>query len=103
MSKASRLKKWRFKQAAGVDVICGICDEPISKGGDKGKGALTVDHIIPKSLGGTNDNSNLQPAHAKCNRLRQNYVLHEFKGFLKNQETIVKRAVEIIDANNKPV
>jgi 5-methylcytosine-specific restriction endonuclease McrA len=96
MSKASMLKKWRFKQAANVDVICGICDEPISRGGDKGKGALTADHIIPKSLGGRNENANLQPAHARCNRERQNIILHQFKGHLKD-EMIVKRAVELID------
>lgn len=98
MSKASMMKKWRAKQNAGVDVICAICDEPISKGGDKGKGALTVDHIVPKSLGGLNENSNLQPAHAACNRRRQNNVLHEFKGYMKAQDRVV-RAIQIIDAH----
>lgn len=96
MSKVGRLKKWRAKQNAGVEVICGICGEPISKGGDYGKGSLTVDHIIPKSLGGTFENRNLQPAHAICNRMRQNTILHEFKGALKMQDR-VKRAVELID------
>lgn len=95
MSKASMIKHWRFKQAA-VGIICAICDEPISKGGDKGKGALTADHIVPKSLGGTWENANLQPAHAACNRNRQNYLLHEFKGYMKGQDR-VKRAIEIID------
>lgn len=100
MSKQAMLKKWRFKQLAGVDVVCGICEQPISRGGDKGKGALTADHIIPKSLGGLNANENLQPAHATCNRKRQNTVLHEFKGALKG-EKLVRRAIEIIDRDAK--
>jgi 5-methylcytosine-specific restriction endonuclease McrA len=90
------MKKWRAKQNAGVEVLCGICNQPISKGGDKGKGALTADHIIPKSLGGTWDNTNLQPAHLICNRQRQNTILHQFKGHLKDQ-LIISRAIELID------
>lgn len=97
MSKQAMMKHWYYKREAGFDLICGICDQPISKGGDKGKGALTVDHIIPKSLGGTNENANLQPAHSVCNRRRSNTVLHLFKDKMKDQETILKRALELID------
>lgn len=45
------------------DLHCGICGEIIKKG-------WTVDHIIPKSRGGNNDLSNLQPTHGKCNNLK---------------------------------
>lgn len=96
MSKQSMLKKWRGKMSAGIEVICGICDHPISPGGDKGKGGITADHILPKSLGGTCANQNLQPAHAICNRNRQNTILHEFKG-AQEGEKLVRRAVELID------
>lgn len=100
MSVKARLKKWRYMQAAGVPVICGICDEPISKEGDKGKGPLTTDHIIPRALGGGNENSNLQPAHKICNHRRSHYLLEEFKEALKNQE-ILRYAIQIIDERNK--
>ena len=33
---------------------------------------LTIDHIMPVSLGGTNDISNLQPLCMPCNRLKGN-------------------------------
>lgn len=95
MSKAGVLKKWRYKQAA-VGIQCALCGKMISKGGDKYKGDLTVDHIVPKSLGGTFAKDNLQPAHAICNRRRQNLLLHEFAK-KRTQEDIVRHAIEIID------
>lgn len=47
---------------------CGICGDDIDlalKWPDKA--SLSIDHIIPLALGGTNRESNLQPAHAGCN------------------------------------
>jgi hypothetical protein len=46
-------------------LLCGIC-------GDFLDPALAdVDHVHPKSLGGSNDLSNLQLAHVTCNRSKQ--------------------------------
>jgi 5-methylcytosine-specific restriction endonuclease McrA len=42
--------------------FCGICRRPVMRIHD-----MTIDHIIEKSKGGTNDISNLQIAHAECN------------------------------------
>jgi hypothetical protein len=33
-------------------------------------GAPTIDHVLPKALGGTNDASNLRLAHRRCNGRR---------------------------------
>lgn len=52
--------------------FCGICgsfiqaDEP-----------LDIDHVIPVALGGSNEPSNLQAAHAVCNRRKGARVLGE--------------------------
>jgi len=35
---------------------------------------MTVDHIIPKSLGGTRDISNLQPMCSKCNNKKADAI-----------------------------
>lgn len=41
--------------------VCQLCGEAVA-----GRG--TIDHIVPKSRGGTDDLENLQLAHAACNQ-----------------------------------
>jgi 5-methylcytosine-specific restriction enzyme A len=41
--------------------VCALCGHP---------GADSVDHVVPRSRGGSNDDSNLRAAHAHCNASR---------------------------------
>lgn len=41
--------------------ICAICHAP---------GATHVDHIVPKSAGGTNDPANLRAVHERCHQAK---------------------------------
>lgn len=41
--------------------------------------ATTVDHIIPRSKGGKDTYSNLEPACPDCNQKKKADYLHEFK------------------------
>lgn len=51
--------------------ICGICTEPIDLRLDyPNPKSFSVDHIIPRSAGGSHHISNLQPAHLDCNARR---------------------------------
>jgi hypothetical protein len=55
--------------------VCGICGERIILGvkvNDPMR--LTVDHIIPLSLGGTDYFDNVQPAHSICNSKKNNRI-----------------------------
>lgn len=45
--------------------ICGICGLEIASKDD-----MNIDHIVPRSKGGSDDESNLQLSHALCNRLK---------------------------------
>lgn len=45
--------------------ICGICSKKI-----KDYWQLSIDHILARMNGGTNDIENLQLAHKECNRLK---------------------------------
>ena len=39
---------------------------------------LTIDHVIPKSLGGSNDDGNLVPCCIKCNQEKNSYLPSEW-------------------------
>lgn len=43
---------------------CQICKKPMDRS------EVTLDHIIPLSLGGTHQDSNVQIAHHRCNSSR---------------------------------
>lgn len=45
---------------------CLICNGPVCFDARTGEGA-TIEHILPRSLGGTNDLKNLGIAHMRCN------------------------------------
>lgn len=53
----------------GIKINCGICNNPIEYTWE-----LTVDHVQPKSRGGSNRVDNLQPAHMTCNQKKGNDV-----------------------------
>lgn len=46
--------------------VCHLCERPISLQ------EITVDHVLPRKLGGTHEVNNLAPAHKKCNQRRGN-------------------------------
>lgn len=45
--------------------ICWICFRPIAQKSD-----MTLDHVVPKSRGGTNRLDNVRAAHKLCNNQR---------------------------------
>lgn len=49
--------------------VCWLCGRP---------GATTKDHVIPYSLGGSDDLENLRPAHGTCNKRRGNRVINGY-------------------------
>lgn len=55
-------KAKRARIIAKHDGRCAICGAKPPK--------LTLDHILPRSKGGTQEEENLQPACARCNRLK---------------------------------
>lgn len=58
--------------ASGHYPICPWCKEYIYNIND-----FTWDHIVPRSKGGSNDLSNLQPMHKECNNVKKENLLYE--------------------------
>ena len=57
---------------------CAICNQPIDLSLKRTSSmGLTVDHWIPLSKGGSDDISNLRPAHWNCNRKKSNKLPKE--------------------------
>lgn len=71
-----KLTTAQLAQRDGTD--CGICLEPVDMGLRRGDpGVLmcaSVDHILPRSLGGTHEPENLQLAHLACNMAKSDRV-----------------------------
>lgn len=66
-----------------VPAICRICDKKIDLDLQfPAHESLSVDHIVPISLGGTNREANLRPAHYACNIRRGNKLLPPLAGTL---------------------
>lgn len=74
-------QSYKYRMKNGETLLCGICGEriyyPLPKSQTikrGGKGAVSVDHIIPLAAGGLDHVSNMQPAHTLCNQLKGDKV-----------------------------
>ncbi len=50
--------------------VCCLCGE---------RGSNTVEHVVPRSRGGSDDIDNLRPAHKSCNSSRQDRDANEWR------------------------
>lgn len=62
-SEHPQRKRLRLIVLARDRGICWLCGQP---------GATTVDHVVPRSRGGSDELTNLAAAHAGCNYARGN-------------------------------
>ncbi len=82
--------------------VCKLCGKPIKIAGVAHRhsvrytpGEFTWDHIVPKSMGGLKELSNLQPTHKLCNNLRGNLAPQ-----LENEHYVINITVNFISINN---
>ena len=68
-------------------MVCALCSKPIES-----ERELTVDHIIPRAMGGATTYENCQLAHKECNFRKGNkYVDPEI---VKNNTEITKNSID---------
>ncbi len=96
----SRSKKYRARIKArmklGEVILCGICEKPILKDPPSVKLMFTVDHILPRALGGRSRMDNMQPAHQICN------VMKGKKYEADQLATLKQKMAKRIEAQNNP-
>lgn len=70
MASRSSVKRQQYIKYMKINgyIQCGICSLPIVN-----TDHVTVDHIIPKSKGGSNRVDNMQPAHRSCNEEKDDH------------------------------
>lgn len=87
---SSRTKSVIYYKTNGHCAYCGEWLDPFS--------SWTVDHVIPKASGGTDDIDNLVAACKPCNCAKKDMSDEEFKVYMNNR--IIghfKSAIELID------
>ena len=66
----------RQRLIAEHGMVCALCGKPIESGDE-----LTVDHIVPRTMGGATTYGNCQLAHESCNsRKGDKYIASETAG-----------------------
>lgn len=78
---------WRAARARALAFAtygdrCWLCGE---------YGANSVDHVIPLAWGGTDDVTNLRPAHLTCNQRRGNATRHTRRAALRDSSNTTSR------------
>jgi 5-methylcytosine-specific restriction endonuclease McrA len=73
----SEYSKRVLKVAARDGWTCHLCGESIDPKLLVGNGRATIDHLLPRSLGGTARLSNVKLAHKRCNHKRGNRLLEQ--------------------------
>lgn len=76
LEKHIKLRHFLFHAQGGV---CFFCEQPFSM-----VRPATIEHLVPRSLGGTNERDNLALTHSKCNSLRGVRSIIEAITFLSN-------------------
>lgn len=68
--EGSKVRRLRALVLAEYGTVCHLCG---------GVGADSVDHVIPRSLGGDDSLDNLRPAHRSCNFSRGNMTMNQWR------------------------
>lgn len=76
----SKIKKLANEVISRYGTVCWLCHLDIDLALPRmAPGGFTIDHFVPRSKGGTDDISNLRPAHRECNLRRSAKPASAFK------------------------
>lgn len=68
----SKIRRLANQVIGRYGTVCWLCGQPIDmQASRRAPLGLSIDHVIPRSKGGSDDIDNLRPAHLQCNCKRQ--------------------------------
>lgn len=76
---SKQTRKILFIQCGGICPDCGRQMQNKNKNNETTY--MTIDHIVPKSMGGTNNIENLRPCCRSCNMLKSNKMTKNILAF----------------------
>lgn len=80
MARTRSLRQQTWEKCEGICCLCGQPMFPEIRPGDPLQ--FTVEHIVPKSRGGSNEIDNLDGAHQWCNNFKADSLMDELpKGY----------------------
>lgn len=85
MARIQSLRKRVWDKSEGICCLCGLQMFPDDAYGREL--AYTIEHIVPRSSGGTNDMDNLDGSHQFCNQYKSESLMEDlpagYRKFLK--------------------
>lgn len=75
MARLRSLRQRAWEQCEGICFLCGLPMIPNAVPGDPL--AFTIEHIVPRGAGGTNDMENISGSHQWCNNWKQDVLMEE--------------------------
>lgn len=84
---------WEISQG-----ICCLCGYPMHLDSN-GPLAYTLEHVIPKSRGGANDETNVDGSHQFCNQMKNGSLMEELP---KEFRRFLRWKIRNFIANQKP-
>lgn len=94
MANVSKQKRFSriFERDGGHCWYCGLDLTSFERGSD----CVQVDHVLPKSKGGTNADSNLVLSCRDCNYGKKTKTLEEFRSYFRRKHSAYARAHDLM-------
>lgn len=101
MGKTKAQKDRRINVVKRDGYKCYLCKCQLSLYGENGAPMGTVDHLVPKSKGGTNDYRNLMACCEPCNKKKAakilpQFFIHDSAGALACNDFIFSNKTEVL-------
>lgn len=85
---------------------CFYCAKPVNEEAEPIWDALTKDHLVPLSRGGSDDIGNIVPACFNCNRLKGAMTIDEFREarpvFFTAEQNLYRKSIEVDSLGSAP-